>query len=134
MKSSNFTDTSTESSNLASYTSTESLNLADPSTESSNPADTSTESSNTTDTSAELSNTTDTYMDPRFVESDTIVGVIVLTLGVMAFGCVFLLATACICYYVIIQRKKLLKGKDQDSKHAVTALQHPGPEEIPVDI
>ena len=113
MKSSNLTDTSTESSNLT-----------DTSTESSNPADTSTESRNTTDT----------YMNQRFVESDTIVGVIVLTLGVMAFGCVFLLATACICYYVIIQRKKLFKWKDQDSKLAVTALQHPGPEEIPVDI
>ena len=68
------------------------------------------------------------------MESDTIVGIIVLTLGVMAFVCVFLLATTCICYYVIIQRKKLFKGKDQDSKHAVTVLQHPGPEEIPVDI
>ena len=73
-------------------------------------------------------------MDPRFVESDTIVGVIVLTLGVMAFVCVLLFATACICYYVIIQREKLFKGKNQDSKHAVTVLQHPGPEETPVDI
>ena len=111
-----------------------SSNLADTSTESSNLADTSTESSNLTDTFTESRNTTDTYIDPRFVESDTFVGVIVLTLGVMAFGCVFLFTTACICYCVIIQRKKLFKRKDQESKHAITGLQHPEPQEIPVDI
>ena len=135
MESSNLTDTSTESSNLTD-TSTESRNLTDTSTESSNYnlTDPSTESSNLADTSTESRNTTDTYMNPRFMESDTIVDVIVLTLGVMAFGCVFLFTTTCICYRVIIQRKKLFKRKDQESKHAITGLQHPEPQEIPVDV
>ena len=91
------------------------------------------ESSNLTDTSTESSNFTDTYMELRFVESDTLVGVIALTSGVVVVSCGFLFTTTCICYCVI-QRKKQFKRKDQDSKHVVTGLQQPEPEEIPVDI
>ena len=97
-------------------------------TKSSNLTDTPTESSNLTDTSMELSTLTDTYM-----ESNMLVGVIAPTFGVIAFSCGSLFATTCICYCVIIQRKKLFKRKDQESKHAITVLQHAEPQEIPVD-
>ena len=100
---------------------------------SSNLTDTSTESSDLTDTSTESSNLTDTSTELRFVESDTLVVVIAVTLGVVIVSCGFLFATACICYCVI-QRKKLFKKKDQDSKRAVTGLQQPEPEEIPGDM
>ena len=73
---------------------------------SSNLTDTSTESSNTADTSIELSTLMDTY---NHMESNNLVGIIASTIGVMIFICGFLFATTCICYHVMIRRKKALK-------------------------
>ena len=83
MKSSNFVDTFTESSNFT-----------DPSTET------------TTDTSIELSTLTDTY---NYMETNNLAGIIASTIGVMTFICGFSFATTCICYHVMIRRKKALK-------------------------
>ena len=108
MELSNYTDTSTEPSNLT-----------DTSTESSNLTDTSTESSNFSDIFTELRTLPDTYI---YTESNNLVSFITPTIGAMTLICGFLFATTCICYYVMIRRKKALKKKKRVSEHmAVTS-------------
>ena len=102
-KSSNLTDTSTESSNLTDSF-TESSNFTSTSTDSSSLTNPSTET--TTGTSIELSTLTDTY---NYKESNNLAGIIASTIGVMTFICGFSFATTCICYHVMIRRKKALK-------------------------
>ena len=76
-------------------------------------------SSNTTDTSIELSTLTDTY---NYMELNNL-GIIVLTFGVMAVICGFSFATTCICYHVMIRRKKALKKEKAVSKHMAAQIQ-----------
>ena len=76
-------------------------------------------SSNHTDTSIELSTLTDTY---NYMELNNL-GIIVLTIGVMAIICGFSFATTCICYHVMIRRKKALKKEKGVSKHMAAQIQ-----------
>ena len=46
-----------------------------------------------------------------------------LTSGLVAFSCVVLLATTCLCYHVIIWRKGTLKKEEQASKQVDTVYQ-----------
>ena len=87
--------------------------------EPSNLTDTSTESSNFSDSFTESSNLTNTYI---YTESNNLVSIITPTIGAMTFICGFLLAITCICYHVMIRRKKALKKKKRVSEHmAVTS-------------
>ena len=54
------------------------------------------------------------------MDSSVSVTIAVLTSGVVAFSCVLLFATTCLCYHVIIQRKRTLKKEDQVSKQVAT--------------
>ena len=47
-----------------------------------------------------------------------------LSLGVVATSCGFLFSITCICYCVIIQRRKTLKRKDEVSKHLAAVSQN----------
>ena len=51
------------------------------------------------------------------------VTIAVLTSGLVAFNCVVLFATTCLCYHVIIWRKRTLKKEDHVSKQVATVYQ-----------
>ena len=86
--------------------------------EPSNLTDTSTESSNFSDIFTELSTLPDTYI---YMESNNLVSIITPTIGAMTLICGFLFVTTCICYHVMIRRKKALKKKKRVSEHMAIA-------------
>ena len=57
------------------------------------------------------------------MDSSVSVTIAVLTSGLVAFSCVVLFATTCLCYHVIIRRKRTLKKEDQVSKQVATVYQ-----------
>ena len=86
--------------------------------EPSNLTDTSTESSNFSDIFTELRTLPDTYIYP---ESNNVVSIVTPTIGAMTLICGFLFVTTCICYHVMIRRKKALKRKKKVSEHMAIA-------------
>ena len=74
---------------------------------------------------------TDTY---NYMESNNLVGIIAPTIGVMAIICGFSFTTTCICYHVMIRRKKALKKeKGVSTCMAAVPQQTLECEEIPSD-
>ena len=57
------------------------------------------------------------------MDSSVSVTIVALTSGLVAFSCVVLFATTCLCYHVIIQRKRTLIKEDQVSKQVDTVSQ-----------
>ena len=57
------------------------------------------------------------------MDSSVSVTIAALTSGLVAFSCVVLFATTCLCYHVIIQRKRTLIKEDQVSKQVDTVSQ-----------
>ena len=57
------------------------------------------------------------------MDSSVSVTIAALTSGLVAFSCVVLFATTCLCYHVIIQRKMTFKKEDQVSKQVDTVSQ-----------
>ena len=55
--------------------------------------------------------------DASIIESNNLVSIVTPTIGAMTLICGCLFATTCICYHVIIRRKKALKKKKRVSEH-----------------